>query len=145
MNEPEFKWIRTDRNGRCTGCRNQVQDGDLVLWSLLEKRHIWCQDCGERSGVIPLPNPLPVSKGKQPTIRTSTTESYEAISTSPSLTTTVTTTTPTPTVPSREDKIAAAHAENMSANVALVAAVLELARQVEERSRLLKKQMEAKP
>ena len=45
----------------------------------------------------------------------------------------------------REETIAKAHAENMSANVALVAAVLELARQVEERSRLLKKQMEAKP
>jgi hypothetical protein len=56
----------------------------------------------------------------------------------------ITTTTPTPIAPSREEAIAKAHAENMSANIALVGAVLELARQVEERSRLLKKQMEAK-
>jgi hypothetical protein len=134
--EPEYKWIRTDRDGHCAGCRTKIESGEMILWSLLDKRRTWCQECGERSGVVPLPNPLPT---------VSTVKVLPTLSKATSTQQSASTTTPTPTVPSREDKIAAAHAENMSANVALVAAVLELARQVEERSRLLKKQMEAKP
>jgi Pyruvate/2-oxoacid:ferredoxin oxidoreductase gamma subunit len=83
---------------------------------------------------------------------TTSSNDYGVTTSNPTLTTTVARTavlavkglTPTPIAPSREEAIAKAHAENMSANVALVGAVLELARQVEERSRLLKKQMEAK-
>ena len=108
----------------------------MILWSLLNKRQTWCQDCGERSGVVPLPNPLPT---------VSTVKVLPTLSKATSTQQSASTTTPTPIAPSREEAIAKAHAENMSANVALVAAVLELARQVEERSRLLKKQMEAKP
>jgi len=152
-NEPQFKWILTDRKGRCSGCRSQTEPGDRVLWSLIDKTHIWCEDCGVASGVAPLPPP--VSKGIMPT--TASSNDY-GVTTKPSETSTTTLCsvgdartavlavkglTPTPIAPSREEAIAKAHAENMSANVALVGAVLELARQVEERSRLLKKQMEA--
>ena len=53
--------------------------------------------------------------------------------------------TPTPISPSRDEQIKAAHLENMEANRELVMSIRLLTTAVNDRSALLKKNMEAKP
>ena len=42
----EFKWITTNRSGRCTSCDREIVSGERVLWSLRNKANIWCLQCG---------------------------------------------------------------------------------------------------
>ena len=42
----DYKWINTDRKGVCAQCETQLQAGERVLWSLVDKSKVWCRRCG---------------------------------------------------------------------------------------------------
>ena len=46
----EYKWLTTNRAGRCVLCSAETHQGDRILWSLVDKKKIWCKACANKLG-----------------------------------------------------------------------------------------------
>ena len=67
----EYKWLTTNRTGHCVLCNAETHQGERILWSLIDKKKIWCQACGSKLG--PTDNQVAVSKENTPSSLTTTT------------------------------------------------------------------------
>ena len=87
MPESEYKWIKNQRQGRCQTCNELIQPGTRCLWSLLDKKHIYCEKCANHFGHIDPWAAEGEGKGtvgdskSLPSMTTTTESSYEAIKT----------------------------------------------------------------
>lgn len=121
----KWKLIESQYDTECSECSDVITLHDACYWKR-EKENtkgiVICTQCYKRYGVN---------------------EATTAVTA-----TTATATTTPPSSPPAEDRqaaIAKAHAENMAANTELVMAVRQLTVAVNDRTRLLVKNMEAKP